>query len=1188
MKSLLQKIFENEFNDSNYRDLILNLFNSFDFSKEHSLKHQFNDAERQALNDFTYFGTYEDAEKKCLDVLTVELKSSSKVERARSLQRNLIGKYLKTNHKDSALVAFYSTDNPDWRLSFVKMDYRLDDKGAKVEIGTPPKRFSFLVGKTEPSHTAKKQLLPLLNDKVIPMVAEIERTFDIEVVTKEFYKDFVSIYLLLKEEIEKDMRFKNKADKEAQTILDRLLFLYFIQKKGWLNSNRNFLYESFKKSCENDNKDDYSFYKKVVFPLFHALSDEDYKSEVLGDIPFLNGGLFEITKNDFINQINLSVSNNVFNEIFNNLLKLYNFTVYEGTPIDIEVAIDPEMLGKIFENLILQREKNPEKDLRKATGSYYTPRINVHFMCQQALQEYITSEGIIEESKLNQIFTIAKDISVIMSGSKNLEGILTVKEASQLKDLILKAKIIDLAVGSGAFIVGMLHEMLSIMKLCDVRISGLNILDRANYDYELKRKIIEHCLYGVDIQEEAVRICELRLWLSLIVDYQIDSKKPFPLAIKEIPTLPNLSYRICHGDSLIEKLYGHNVQLDKLPPSDKGRQLIDQINAEKDAYFLAKDIKDKQKKELNILVKQAELAEFLIEEKRKSLISEAQSQTSLLEETAKEQKAREYYEILLKEYSEIKERSIANKIRLKEMLTGKRPIEMKDINSLRNKMGISFIWKLDFAEVFKEKEGFDIVIANPPYIRQEDIKELKPILQRQGYEVYNSTSDIYTYFYEKGYQVLKKNGIFCFISSNKFMRAKYGEKLRKFLQEKTLLKQIIDFGGHKVFESATVDTCIVIFEKQYPTEDKTNPPFSKGGLGGFSNEVRFVNISDDYQNSYDLAVYITEKGFCIPQSKLSPQHWTLADDRVLRLKEKIERFGTPLKKWDVKIYRGVITGFNEAFIIDNETKERLCKEAPKSAEVLKPILRGRDIERYSYKWAGLWLIKIESGWTNKKLLDSRLHGNDKKQRHSCESRNPENKAEASALKMFQDTYPAVYEHLKSMGERKGKGKGLYNRDDQGDYWWELRDCDYYEEFEKEKIVYPDIAERLSFAYEDGVVFTNNTAYFLNTGNKYLLAVLNSLLADFYYRQISSQLGNEAIRAFTVFTEQLPIPKIPEKSQQPFITLVDRILAITKDEDYLQNPAKQLQVKALEQEIDQLVYNLYGLHDKEIGIITANK
>jgi len=188
-ETLIQRTFENEFTEVHYKELVLNLFNRFDFSKELTLKHQFNDAEKQSLNNFTYFGTYEDAEKKCLDVLTVELKSSSKVERARSLQRNLIGKYLKTNLKDSALVAFYSKENPDWRLSFVKMDYRLDKRGVKVEVGTPPKRYSFLVGKTEPSHTAQKQLLPLLDDRKAPTLDEIEKSFSIEKVTKEFYTE---------------------------------------------------------------------------------------------------------------------------------------------------------------------------------------------------------------------------------------------------------------------------------------------------------------------------------------------------------------------------------------------------------------------------------------------------------------------------------------------------------------------------------------------------------------------------------------------------------------------------------------------------------------------------------------------------------------------------------------------------------------------------------------------------------------------------------------------------------------------------------------------------------------------------------------------------------------------------------------------------------------------------------------
>src|SRR4030042_1794122 len=246
MKTLVQVTFENEFNEAHYKEFVKNLFNHFDFSKEHTLKHQFNDAERQALNNFTYFGTYEDAEKKSLDVLTVELKSSSKVERARSLQRNLIGKYLKTNLKDSALVAFYSKDNPDWRFSFVKMDYRLDERGVKVEIGTPPKRYSFLVGKYEPSYTAKKQLQPIISSDVTPTVLDVEKAFSIEKVTKEFYNRIAEMFTKLvggerkigsRKIVEKGfLKLPSTTDdtvkKEfAVRLMGRLLFCWFLKKK---------------------------------------------------------------------------------------------------------------------------------------------------------------------------------------------------------------------------------------------------------------------------------------------------------------------------------------------------------------------------------------------------------------------------------------------------------------------------------------------------------------------------------------------------------------------------------------------------------------------------------------------------------------------------------------------------------------------------------------------------------------------------------------------------------------------------------------------------------------------------------------------------------------------------------------------------------------------------------------------
>ncbi len=248
--------------------------------------------------------------------------------------------------------------------------------------------------------------------------------------------------------------------------------------------------------------------------------------------------------------------------------------------------------------------------------------------------------------------------------------------------------------------------------------------------------------------------------------------------------------------------------------------------------------------------------------------------------------------------------------------------------------------------MFGVKGGFDIVIANPPYVRQERIKGQKPLLQKAGYEIYDSTADLYVYFYKKAWQIAKQNGFICFISSNKWMRAKYGEKLRRFLKQKTEVLQLIDFGGYQVFEQ-TVDTNIILLKKKV-----AHIPACR---------VKFVNVKS-LPLGEDLISYIENNYNFIPQEKLDDKCWTLGDEEVLRLKEKIERIGKPLKEWDVKIYRGILTGFNEAFIIDSKKREEIlnnCKdeeERNRTEEIIKPILRGRHIGRYYYKWAGLYVI----------------------------------------------------------------------------------------------------------------------------------------------------------------------------------------------------------------------------------------
>jgi type II restriction/modification system DNA methylase subunit YeeA len=443
------------------------------------------------------------------------------------------------------------------------------------------------------------------------------------------------------------------------------------------------------------------------------------------------------------------------------------------------------------------------------------------------------------------------------------------------------------------------------------------------------------------------------------------------------------------------------------------------------------------------------------------------------------------------------------------------------------------------------------VIGNPPYVRQEKIKHLKPSLQQQNYQTFTSTADLYVYFYEKGHQLLKDAGILSFISSNKWMRAKYGENLRKFLKDNTAVLKIIDFSGYRVFEQ-TVDTNIILFSRGKPSNWHT---------------ANFVEVKGDVQN---VVEYINQNWQTIPQEKLSDNAWTLADDKVLAIKEKIERIGKPLKDWDVKICFGIKTGYNEAFIIDTETRNRIlanCKdeeERKRTEEIIKPVLRGRDIGKYYYKWAGLWIIKIESGWTNK------------------------NRGKKEPKEFFKETLPSLYQHLISFGDKEvqGRRKGLFNRDDQGDYWWELRDCDYYPEFEKEKIVWQEIVREPSFAFDNTVIYVEATAFLMTGKNlKYIISLFNSKPVAFFFKTFyaGGGLGEEGYRYKKAFLEQLPIPPLTPKNQpiaNQIITLVDQILSTKK-----QNP--EADTSQLEKEIDRLVYKLYGLTEEEIKIIESS-
>ena len=761
---------------------------------------------------------------------------------------------------------------------------------------------------------------------------------------------------------------------------------------------------------------------RLFWAFFHGLGtaadlphDSAEVAEVIkerrGEIPFLNGGLFEMQ--DYDNRNAIHIPNDAFAEILE-LFERYNFTVTESTPIDIEVAVDPEMLGKVFEELVTGRHD---------TGSYYTPRPVVSFMCRESLKICLHNKTD-ETSECLQAFIDDGDATEIRNPEKVLHVLQTLR-------------ICDPACGSGAYLLGMMGELL---RLRDALFQSKKVDPKSTYQRKLD--IIQKNLYGVDKDEFAVNIAMLRLWLSLAVDYEDDTPEP----------LPNLDYKVAAGDSLTGPA-PEQISL--------ASRLIDQIQEHQAAYLVTHTDTEKQ--------------------------------------------------------------------RLREVIA-----ELKESLQEWQSSDDEFVWQVEFPEVFQEG-GFDIVIGNPPYVRQELIRPIKPTLKRLFPEVYAGTADLYVYFYKRGTELLRVAGVLTYISSNKFMRAAYGEKLRVFFTDKACLKKLVDFGSVQVFK-AGVDTCIVLVENAVPSEQTFF-------VATFQDEANVSRLSDAFQ----------ERAFSMHARDLSPNGWALTSPKVLRLLEKLENIGTPLDEYVDGFYRGVVTGCNDAFIINESMRQQLVTEDAKSDELIKPLLRGRNLRRWQAVSANEYLIVIASS-TNKGWPWADARSN------------------SEAERIFERNYPAIYQHLSGYRER------LIVRNDQGKFYWELRPCLYYAEFGKSKILYSEVSKSLYACYDTTGAFGLKTTYSVPTNDFSFLAMLNSTLFDWYARYKFGNFGDAweggGLFFFAQYMEKVPIADRTPAQKAELSRLVEQILADPQSDG----------VRDIEREIDALVYQLYGLTDAEIELV----
>lgn len=837
--------------------------------------------------------------------------------------------------------------------------------------------------------------------------------WNVEKVTGEFYKQYRTVFHDLMGQIEGvhgDTRLL------TQRLCNRLLFIQFLAKKEWLNRDRRYLHTLYALAREHGAKPGIpvakraNFYSDFLHPLFfkalntptHARpADAEWSilSASLGDVPFLNGGLFARQDEDDDSGA-VTIPNDAFAPMLD-LFDRFNFTLTESTPDDVEVAVDAEMLGKVFEELVNEEE-------RHSTGSYYTPRGIVSFMCREAIKGYLGGGEAVAK------FVDEDDSSDL-------------RDPEAVLDALKRVTVCDPACGSGAYLLGMMQELLRLRE---------SLFARKAKDfkriYDRKLEIIQRNLYGVDKEPFAVNIAMLRLWLSLVVDNDAPVEDVV-IGVVDV-SLPNLKFKIQCGDALTVPMTDFNLF------GDTYAQDAARLRALEDEYFAPprhdRPSRSKSEIENDIRKQQDKIADLI----------GSHADTNAVDWC----------------------------VRFAEVFATDEPT-----TTIGGNLNIGH------GELIESLQpgGFSICLANPPYVRMEIFKDIKPELRRNFPEAHSDRADLYVYFYARALQLLRPGGMLVFISSNKWFRAGYGANLRKHIAATCRIHSITDFGDLPVFESATAYPMIFIANKSKPESSL------------IFTQVK--SLTDPYP---DILTLILKNGQTLPQESLRGSDWTLTDSIAADQLRKMDKAGVPLGEYvSGQIYYGIKTGFNTAFVINDAKRAELIAQDIRSTDIIKPFATGKELRRWNMMSQGKWLLYMKHG------IDA-------------------------------DHYQAIIEYLRPFRER------LEQRATKQE-WYELQQPQerFVPYLDKPKIVYPDIALEPRFAFDQAGTYLGNTGYFLPSDDLYVLGVLNSQAVADYYIEKSAQVRGGYLRFFSQYVERIPIPDALEAERQAIAALVQKCL-----------------------------------------------